>query len=212
MLQARASFVRLIHQGISIVLSYRRSTLVSSLTLIAAAMLGACNKSDTASTDPSAPAASAQAVATDGGITPDLSNSRCKLLPPEQIQAYQKAHDLFSSAPGLAPQFEKGHRFDFGTDINFKWDQAASKSLTMSVTLLRDCSESDAQAFAPLAESAPGSGILGTQIRPSIPGSDFPDGTPGVVRVQFTEVDASTMKGTTTILGEYTVRLVGSKE
>lgn len=54
--------------------------------------------------------------------------------------------------------------------------------------------------------------MVSTQIRPRIPGSDFPDGTPGVVRVQFTEVDSSTMKGTTTVLGEYTVRLVGSKE
>lgn len=189
-----------------------RFTLLSSLTVVAAASLGACNKSETADTAASAPAASMQAPATDGAITPDLSNSRCQLLPPDQIEAYKKAHDLFTSAPGLAPQFEKGQRFDFGTDIGFKWDQAAAKSLTMSVTLLRDCSESDAQAFAPLAESAAGSGIVSTQIRPSIPGSDFPDGTPGVVRVQFTEVDASTMKGTTTILGEYTVRLVGSKE
>lgn len=190
-----------------------RFALASSFTVIAVASLGACNKSDTASTAaPSAPAASTQAAATDGSLTPDMSNSRCTLLPPDQIEAYRKAHDLFVSAAGMAPQFEKGQRFDFGKDISFKWDQAASKPLTMSVTLLRDCSESDAQAFAPLAESAPGSGILSTQIRPLIPGSDFPDGTPGVVRVQFTEVDTSTMKGTTTIVGEYTVRLTGSKE
>lgn len=189
-----------------------RSSLASSLTLIALASLGACNKSDTASSAPSAAEATTAAVATNGGITPDLSNSRCKLLPPEQIQAYEKAHDLFTSAPGLTPQFEKGKRFNFGTDISFKWDQAASKPLTMSVTLLRDCSESDAQAFAPLAETASGSGLVSTQIRPSIPGSDFPDGTPGVVRVQFTEVDTHTMKGKTTIVGEYTVRLAGSKE
>ena len=190
-----------------------RSTLVSSLALFALGSLIACNRSEVPGSEASASAAAPTTVAAaDGAITPDTSNDRCKLLPPEQVEAYRKAHDLFTSAPGLKPQFEKGQTLSFGTDIGFQWDQAAAKPLTMSVTLLRDCSESDAQAYAPLAEATPGSGVVSTQIRPQIPGSDFADGTPGVVRVQFTEVDASTMAGKTTVVGEYSVRLVGSKE
>lgn len=168
-------------------------------------MLGACDKtSESAST-------AAATVAASGPLTPDISADRCKLLPPENIADYQRAHDVFTGVAGLTPEFEKGELFAAGDIISFKWDQAAKQSLNLEVSLLRQCSETAIQNTT-LYETPAGSGTVSSPMYNSAAGSSYPSGTPGVVRVTMTEVDMQTMKGKTTLLGEYTIRLEGPKD
>lgn len=183
--------------------SHRTPLLLTALLL--AAGVTACGKGDAPSP---APAAAAKA---DGRITPDLSNERCKLIPPEQVAEYQAVHDVFKGAEGLEPQFTKGQLFRDQDAIRFQWTHATSQPLGISVELLRNCSQTTVHN-SPLYEDPKGSGQLGTPLYTSNSGSDYPSGTPAVVRVTSTVVDTQTMRGTTTTVGEYTIRLEGPKD
>ncbi|MDP3857330.1 MAG: hypothetical protein Q8Q73_06140 [Stagnimonas sp.] len=188
-------------------LSHRTPLLLAALAL--AAGLGACgNSSETPAATPASPAAAARV---DGSITPDISNDRCKLIPPEQVAEYQAAHDVFKGAEGLEPQFTKGQLFHDQEVIRFKWTHASSQPLGISVDLLQRCSQNTVHN-SPLYEEPKGSGKLSTPLYTSNAGSDYPSGTPAVVRVTLTVVDTQTMRGTTTTVGEYTIRLEGPKD
>jgi len=165
-----------------------------------------CSKS------PSPPAADAAPKASSSdAFTPDMSNDYCKLLPPERIAEYQAAHDVFTSEPGLEPQFEKGHAFKDGDSIQFKWNQAATQNLNITVSVLLNCSIRGLMNDN-LYETPPGSGVVAVPLQISGGGSSYPNGTPGLVEVSRTEIiDAAAMKAKTTIIGRYTVRVTGPK-
>jgi len=186
--------------------SLRTKLLLTALVL--AQGLSACGKSDAPSESPATPAASAK---TDGSITPDISSDRCKLIAPEQVAEYREAHDVFKGAEGLEPQFTRGQRFHDQEVIRFKWTQASSQPLGISVELLRNCSQVTVHN-SPLYEDPKGSGRLSTPLYTGNAGSSYPSGTPAVVRVTSTVVDTQTMRGTTTTVGEYTIRLEGPKD
>ncbi|MDP9141203.1 MAG: hypothetical protein M3O62_10470 [Pseudomonadota bacterium] len=167
------------------------------------ALLSAC-KQGVDSAPAAASSSAASEVATDGAISPDLSNSRCQLLPPENIAEYKRAHDLFNSPPGLTPQFSKGQLFKGGDTVSFK--ATGMGTLGVDVVLLRDCSLTGLGGFF-LSETAPGSGEISGMILTSAAGSSYESGTPGLLQVTSTTVDMETMKGTTKIVAEYTIRL-----
>lgn len=185
---------------------HRTKLLLAALAL--AQSLSACGKSDAPATASATPAVVAKA---DGSLTPDISNDRCKLIPPDQVAEYQAAHDVFKGAEGLEPQFSKGQLFHDQEAIRFKWKHASSQPLGISVELLRNCSQVTVHK-SPLYEQPKGSDTLSTPLYTSNAGSSYPPGTPAVVRVISTVVDTQTMRGTTTTVGEYTIRLEGPKD
>lgn len=172
--------------------------------LSAALALGACKSGNETAAAATAAAETAAAPAGDGSLTPDTSNSRCQLLPPENIAEYKRAHDLFNSAPGLTPQFSKGQLFKGGDTVSFKTTEAGSGPYGVDVSLLRDCSVVALGGFF-LNETSPGE--LSGMILTSAAGSSYPSGTPGLMQITRTVVDSATMTGKTTIVAEYTIRL-----
>lgn len=177
-------------------------SLSRSLLLLAAALaLGACKSGTEAAAE-----TAAAAPASDGSLTPDTSNDRCKLLPPENIAEYKRAHDLFNSAPGLEPQFSKGQLFKDGETVRFKSTEAGGGPYGVDVSLLRNCSVAGLGGFF-LNETAPGSGEFVGTLYTSAHGSSYPSGTPGLLQITKTEVDSATMTGKTKVIAEYTIRL-----
>lgn len=186
--------------------SHRTKLLLTALVLTEG--LSACGMGDAPSGSPATPAAVAKAV---GSLMPDISHDRCKLIPPEQVAEYQAAHDFFKGAEGLEPQFIQGQLFHDQEAIRFKWTHAASQPLGISVELLRNCTQATVHN-SPLYEEPKGSGKLSTPLYTGHSGSRYPPGTPAVVRVTSTVVDSQTMRGATTTVGEYTIRLEGPKD
>ncbi len=175
------------------------------MLLAAVLALGACKSgNETGATETTAVETAAAALASDGSLTPDTSSDRCQLLPPENIAEYKRAHDLFNSAPGLTPQFNKGQLFKGGDTVSFKSTEAGSGPYGVDVSLLRDCSVVALGGFF-LSETAPGE--LSGMILTSAAGSSYPPGTPGLMQITRTVVDSATMTGKTTIVAEYTIRL-----
>lgn len=175
----------------------RRAALLALLTPLAACSPGS-------GTDP------ASAPASDGAITPDTRNDLCKLLPAGQIDEYKRAHDRFESAPGLRPRFSKGQLFRDGDTLSLDWDQAATQTLTYSIDLLRNCSRVSVTG-APFYLAADDGQRIDTKLSTSAHGSDYPSGTPAILHVELTTVDGATMRGTTRVIGEYTIRLEGPR-
>lgn len=172
-------------------------------TLLCSALLVACSKSAEPAT-----AAAPKKASTD---TPDLSADYCKLMPPERIAEYTAAHGVFTSQAGVEPQFTKGQLFKDGDTIRFKWARAASQPLLLRKFLLKDCSERELGG-SPLDETPPGSGEVSAVLHTSAAGSDYPDGTPGIVEVLTVEnIDSTTMSGTTVVQGRYFVHFNGPK-
>lgn len=178
--------------------------------LVLLAVLAACSKTGP-SDAPASKAGAAPTTAAAGALTPNLSADVCKLLPPERISEYKAAHDVFTSEAGLEPAFEKGHSFRDGETITFKWNQGSARPLGLTVSVLKDCSPREIMN-SPLFETAAGSGQFAVPLGISGGGSSYPDGSPGLVEVTTTQVtDAVNMKGKTTVIGSYTVRLTGPK-
>lgn len=175
----------------------------SMLLLAATLALGACKSGTEAATTDAAPA---PAAAANDSLTPDTSNQRCQLLPPENIAEYKRAHDLFNSAPGLEPQFKKGQLFKDGDTLSFKATDGGSGPYGVDLSLLRNCSVSALSGFF-LNETAAGSGEFAGTIHTSAAGSSYPSGTPALLQITRTVVDTATMTGKTTVIAEYTIRL-----
>lgn len=189
-------------------MTFSRPTLLP-LCLLAIASLGAaCSK-------PAAPQAAADKAVpatASGAITPDLSSDRCKLLSPDQIESYKASHEVFTGQPGLEPLFEKGHLFKDEEVIHFKWNKMSTKPVTLRKYLLKNCSELELGG-SPLYETPPGSGQIEAVLHTNAAGSDYPDGTPGVVEIISTEdIDMKTMTAKTVIQGRYLVRFNSPKD
>ena len=160
-----------------------RHALLSGLLL---ASLGGCSKTAT-------PAATvAAAPSANGAITPDLSNDRCKLIPPDQVAEYGAAHDVFKGVKGLEPQFTKGQLFQDQGLIAFQWKNAATQPLNLRVDLLRNCRQSTVSDQS-LRETPAGSGVASTALFTSNHGSDYPSGTPALVLPQGGAFDSDAL-------------------
>lgn len=170
--------------------------------LLLLGMLAACGKSAA----PTPPAAS-----NDGAIVADVSDEHCRQIPPEQLADYKAAHDQFSGPDGLTPLFVKGQLFHDNEEIRFKWKDADSKLIGIRVVLLRRCSEAPIHD-SPLYVVSPGSGEVSTPLYTSNSGSRYPSGTPALVEITSTQVDAEKMTGTTTVIAQYTIRVEGPKD
>lgn len=178
------------------------SVIAITSALLLATALAACGKS----------ASPAQAeTANDSAIIADVSDDYCKQIPPEQLADYKAAHDQFSGPEGLTPLFVKGQLFHDNEEIRFKWKDADTKIIGIRVVLLRHCSEPPIHD-SPLYVVSPGSGEVSTPLYTSNAGSRYPSGTPALVQITSTKVDAQKMTGTTTVIGQYTIRVEGPKE
>jgi hypothetical protein len=149
--------------------------------------------------------------ANDGAIVADVGDEHCQQIPPEQFADYKAAHNQFSGPDGLTPLFVKGQLFHDNEEIRFKWKDADSKIIGIRVVLLRRCSESPIHD-SPLYVLSPGSGEVSTPLYTGNAGSRYPSGTPALVQVTSTSVDAQKMTGTTTVIGQYTIRVEGPKD
>src|SRR3546814_15227318 len=104
--------------------------------------------------------------------------------------------------------FTKGQLFHNNDEIRFKWIDADTKLIGIRVVLLRHCSE-PVLHDSPLYEVSPGSGEVSTPLYTANPGSRYPPGTPALVQITSTQVDAQRMTGTTTVIAQYTIRVEG---
>lgn len=164
--------------------------------------LGGCAKS-------AAPAVAGPSTV--GAIVADVSDDHCRQIPPEQLAEYKAAHDQFSGPEGLTPLFVKGQLFHDNEEIRFKWKDADSKIIGIRVVLLRHCSEPPIHD-SPLYVVSPGSGEVSTPLYTSNSGSRYPSGTPALVQITSTKVDVEKVTGSTTVIGQYTIRVEGPKD
>jgi len=167
-------------------------------TLLLSATLAACNE------------AGAPATTDNGAIVADVSDPHCAQIPPAQLVDYKAAHNQFGGPEELTPLFTKGQLFHDEEEIRFKWKQAGSQIIGIQVLLLRRCSEPVIHN-SPLYEVSPGSGEVSTPLYTSNAGSSYPSGTPALVQITSTQVDAQKMTGTTTVIAQYTIRVEGPR-
>ena len=147
-------------------------------------------------------------------IKPDVSNARCKLIPPDTMAEYLRVHDVFFSAPGVSVPFKAGEVIKDQQPIKIEYKAPKDATLSYEIGWLGACGV-HTNAILVLREEVRGSGSWSGIISTSTSGAEIPDGTPAVFTLIQTVAEPlpkgagmfAMPKVKNTTVGEYTIRI-----
>lgn len=152
-------------------------------------------------------------------IKANVSNSRCKLIPPDSMTEYLRVHDVFFSAPGVTVPFKAGDLLKDQQTIAVEYKAPKDATLSYEIGWLGDCGVHVTSSIS-LVEDVRGSGHWSGIVYTSTAGAEISDGTPAVLTLTQT-VSEPKAKGASMFdlpkvknskVGEYTIRINPPKD
>lgn len=160
------------------------------------------------------PSAEPAADASPKAVAAKADDSACANRAPSTVAEYERLKDIFFSAPGLTPGFEKGALFNNQQPFTLTYDGSAGEGLSYQLYWLADCAVFPASGGNINAEG--GSSVFSGTLSTSTAGSEIADGTPAILEITAIKLlpsEGMTLpKAVQTKVGEYLIRINPPKD